>query len=101
MVSLTVYSTGGDIHDFIDFLVVNAPILKLLHSWLFMDPSEHHYTTQTSKFNNFLNRSSTKLNNVFKTVFPVSIVSARKPVIRWENMEMPDLFTEMIYGRLS
>ena len=50
----------------IDFLKVTVSISKLLHSWLFIDLSEHHYTTQTSKFNNFLNRSSTMLNNVFK-----------------------------------
>ena len=40
-------------------------ISKLLHSWLFIDLSEHHYTTQTSKFNNFFNSSATMLNNVF------------------------------------
>ena len=45
---------------------MTASISKLLLSWLFVDPSEHHYTTQTSKFNNFFNRSSTMLNNVFK-----------------------------------
>ena len=32
-------------------------------------PSEHHYTTQTSKFNNLLNRSSTMLNNVLSNGF--------------------------------
>ena len=42
-----------------------ASISKLLYSWLFVDPSGHHYTTQTSKFNNFWNRSSTMLDNVF------------------------------------
>ena len=45
---------------------MTASISKLLHSWLFIDLSEHHYTALTSKFNNFLNRSSTMLNNVFK-----------------------------------
>ena len=41
--------------------------LKLLYSWLFIDPSERHYTThQTSKFNKFFNQASTMLNNVFK-----------------------------------
>ena len=40
-------------YSVIDFLIVTASISKLLHSWLFIDPSEHHYTTQTSKFNNF------------------------------------------------
>ena len=39
---------------------------KLLYSWLFIDPSEHHHTTQTSKFNHFWYRASTMLNNVFK-----------------------------------
>ena len=58
-------------YSVIDFLIVIASISKLLHSWLFIDPSEHHYTTQTSKFNNFLNRSSTMLNNVFKKSKPV------------------------------
>ena len=38
---------------------------KLLYSWLFISPSEHHHTTQTSKFNNFFNGASTMLNNVF------------------------------------
>ena len=45
---------------------MTASISKLLHSWLFIDLSEHHYTALTSKFNNFFNRSSTMLNNVFK-----------------------------------
>ena len=49
------------------FLIVTASISKLLHSWLFIDPSEHSYAAQTSKFNHFKNRSSTILNNVFKT----------------------------------
>ena len=53
-------------YSVIDFLIVTASISKLLHSWLFIDLSEHHYTALTSKFNNFLNRSSTMLNNVFK-----------------------------------
>ena len=48
-----------------DFLIVTASISKRLHSWLFIDPSERHYTTKTSKFNNLFNRSSTMLNNVF------------------------------------
>ena len=33
---------------------MTASISKLLHSWLFIDLSEHHYTALTSKFNNFL-----------------------------------------------
>ena len=37
-------------HRFLDSDCIN---FKLLHSWLFIDLSEHHYTTQTSKFNNF------------------------------------------------
>ena len=28
-------------------LIVTAYILKLLYSWWFIDPSEHHYTTKT------------------------------------------------------
>ena len=52
-------------YSVIDLLIVTASISKLLHSWLFIDLSEHHYTTQTSKFNNFLNGSSMMLNNVF------------------------------------
>ena len=43
-------------------------ISKLLYSWLFIDPSENHYTTQTSKFNNLLNQVSTVLNNVFNAL---------------------------------
>ena len=46
-------------YSVIDFLIVTASISKLLHSWLFIDSSENHYATQTSKFNNLLNRSST------------------------------------------
>ena len=45
---------------------MTALISKHLHSWLFIDPSEHHYLTQTSKLKIFLNQSSTMLNNVFK-----------------------------------
>ena len=44
MVIQTVYSVMNSV---IDFLIVTASISKLLHSWLFIDPSEHHYTTQT------------------------------------------------------
>ena len=51
----------------IDFFIMTSSISKLLHSWLFIDFSEHHYTTQTSKFNFFFNRSSTMLNNVLHT----------------------------------
>ena len=50
-------------HRFLDSDCINS---KLLHSWLFIDLSEHHYTALTSKFNNFVNRSSMMLNNVFK-----------------------------------
>ena len=38
MVSLTVYSV-------IDILIKTAYILKLLYSWLFIGPAEHHHTT--------------------------------------------------------
>ena len=44
---------------------MTASISKLLYFLLFIDQSEHHYTTQTTKFNNSLNRSSTILNSVF------------------------------------
>ena len=37
---------------------------NFFYSWLF--PSEHHHTTQTSKFNHFFNGASTMLNNVYK-----------------------------------
>ena len=47
---------------------MTASISKLLHSWLFIDLSEHHYTALTSKFNNFFNRSSTVLNNVINSL---------------------------------
>ena len=53
-------------YSVIDILIVTASISKLLYPWLFIDISEHHYTTQTLKFNNRLNRASTMLNNVFK-----------------------------------
>ena len=53
------------VYSVIDFLIVTASISKLLHSWLLIDLSEHHYTALTSKFNNFFNRSSMMLNNVF------------------------------------
>ena len=55
---------SGDI-SVIDFLIVTASISKLLHSWLFIDLSEHHYTALTSKFKKKFNRSATMLNNVF------------------------------------
>ena len=57
-----VYSVVIFSHRFLDSDCINC---KLLHSWLFIDLSEHHYTALTSKFNNFFNRSSTMLNNVF------------------------------------
>ena len=71
-------------YSVIDFLIVTASILKLLHSWLFIDPSEHHYTTQTSKFNNFLNRSSTMLNNVFNFIL---LIIGEEYVQCWELCE--------------
>ena len=55
---------------------MTAYISKLGNSWLFIGPSEHHNTTQTSEFNNFLNGASTMLNNVLK----VSVTSPRKSV---------------------
>ena len=49
---------NDDIQSLIDFLIVTASVSKLLHSWLFIDPSEHHYTTQTSKYKLFWNQFS-------------------------------------------
>ena len=43
---------------------MTAYISKLFYSWLFIGPVEHHYTTHTSKFNNFLNGASTMLHLV-------------------------------------
>ena len=52
-----------------DFLIVSAPISKLVHSWLFLI----HLNIIIEKLNTdikvqqfFFNRSSTMLNNVFK-----------------------------------
>ena len=59
---------NGDIQS-IHFLIVTTSISKLLHSWLFIDPSEHHYTTQTSKFKIFKNRSSTMLKPMYTCSF--------------------------------
>ena len=50
---------NGDIHAVIDILIATAEMSKVLYSWLFIDPSEHHHITQTSKFNSVLNRAST------------------------------------------
>ena len=58
-----IYSVVIFSHKFLNSDCINS---KLLHSWLFIDLPEHHYTTQTSKFNNFCNCSSAMLNNVFK-----------------------------------
>ena len=44
-------------HRYLDWDNINVKI--------FVFPSEHHYVTQTLKFNNFSNQDSTKLNNVF------------------------------------
>ena len=41
-------------YSVINILIVTTSISKRLYSWLaYLGPSEHHYTTQTSKFNNF------------------------------------------------
>ena len=50
-INLTVYSVVILSHRYLDS---GLYISKLLYSWLFIGPSEHHHTTQTSKFNNFL-----------------------------------------------
>ena len=43
----------------------------MLYSWLFIEPSEHHYTRQTSKFKKILNQVEvpTMLNSDYKMVF--------------------------------
>ena len=55
---------------------MTALIKKLLHSWLFLDPSEPHYTTQISKFK-FSKNLSTMLNNVFN-IFPCVQILAQE-----------------------
>ena len=50
-------------------LIVTSLISKLLYSWLFIDPSEHHYRAQTWKFYHFFNQASTMLNKVFNVFF--------------------------------
>ena len=53
-------------YSVIDILIVTASIKKnVFLPWMFIDQSEHHYTTQTSKFTIFFKRASTMLNNVF------------------------------------
>ena len=39
-------------------LGATASISKLLYTWMFIGTSEHHYTTQTSKFKKKLNWAS-------------------------------------------
>ena len=39
------------------YLIVNASVAKLLYSWILIDTPEHHYTTQISKFKNFVQSS--------------------------------------------
>ena len=46
-------------YSVLDILTVTASFSKLLYSWQFMDPSEHHS----------LNRVSTMLNNVFNYMY--------------------------------
>ena len=47
---ITVRENNGVYSRFLDSDCIN---FKFLHSWLFIDLSEHHYTALTSKFNNF------------------------------------------------
>ena len=63
MVKQTVYSLVIFSHRYLDSDRINFKTLVFLAVF---GPSEHHHTTQTSKFNNFLNGTSTMLNNVFK-----------------------------------
>ena len=51
-----------------DFTRVFPPVKVFCNGpWLFIGPSEHYHTTQTSKFNNFFfNGAFTMLNDVFK-----------------------------------
>ena len=58
MVSLTVYSLGIVSHRYLDS---DCIISNFLYSWLFIGPSEHHHTTQTSKLKK-KNGASTILN---------------------------------------
>ena len=57
-----VYSVVIFSHRFLDSDCINFKTFAFLAVYW---PSEHHYTALTSKFNNFLNRSSTMLINVF------------------------------------
>ena len=41
-------------HRFLESECINFKTFAFLAVKLFIDPSEHHYTTQTSKVNNFL-----------------------------------------------
>ena len=68
------------------FLIVTASISKLLHSWLFIDLSEHHYTALTSKFNNFFNRSSTMSNNVFNVTWNAISKRVLWLWVTWKNI---------------
>ena len=36
----------------------------MLHSWLFIDPSEHHYTTQTSEVQQWVVANGVSCHNV-------------------------------------
>ena len=72
-------------YSVIDFLIVTASISTLLHSWLFIDLSEHHYTTQTSKFNNFFKSflHDVKQSYVFKVILRKSEVVPS--CLEWER----------------
>ena len=54
------------ISTFTDISVITAWSSLFLHPWLFFHPSELNYTGQAAQFENFLNRSATLLNSVFK-----------------------------------
>ena len=52
-------------HRYLDCDCINFN--TFLYTWLVTDPSEHHYTVQTSNFKRFKYRASTMLKqNVFK-----------------------------------
>ena len=51
-------------HRYLDSDCIN---FKTLYTWLFVDPSEHHYSTQIHLSSIiFWNQASTMLNNIFK-----------------------------------
>ena len=72
-------------HRYLDGDCINFKTFYFI-SWLFIGPSEHHHTTQTSMFNKFLNGTSTMLNSVF-FIYPAPctslIVMIHEPLTPW------------------